>query len=468
MFQGMAQIKLHSGTKRLILSWLVLAIASLIFAGLFAFFIAMARTPYIQDVLPGIDNAKIYLAGHVVLSLVIWFLAFNGMLWALASTGFGEKEPGCLKTTIAGFFISALGTATLITPALLRRGTPVFTNYVPVIDNPLYYAGLALFALGLLVYLAGLLPAFISTLRSETRFRGESYGMAVAGIGVLLACLCYVLAYVTFPGDLKKFVYLEHFFWGGGHVLQFVNSAGMFVAWMLLAKFTLDVSPVSDKKALLVFGLLLLFMLPAPTFYFLFEGGQDSFKLAFTKLMQLGYIATVLVVVFSVVRSVMSTARGDSLGQRIKGLPWQKPGFSALAFSLLLFAAGGIFALFIRGSNTKIPSHYHGVIGAVTVSFMGLAYYILPMIRREIVTPRAAKFQPYIYGAGQLLFAIGLFWAGGHGVSRKTYGETQGLDSLVKKASMMTMGLGGLIAIIGGATFVYIVLRSLLAGRDKE
>jgi len=464
----MAQIKLHAGTERLIHSWLVLAIASLIFAGLFAFFIAMARTPYIQDVLPGIDNAKIYLAGHVVLSLVIWFLAFSGMLWVLASTGFGDREPGCSKTALAGFFMSAAGTAVLITPAILRKGTPVFTNYVPVIDHPLYYAGLLLFAAGMLVYLAGLLPGFISTFKGETKFRGESYGMAVAGVGVLVACLCYMLAYITFPGDLKKFVYLEHFFWGGGHVLQFVNSAGMLVAWMLLTRFTLDLSPLSDKKAAFVFGLLVLFMLPAPTFYFLFEGGQDSFKLAFTKLMQFGYIATVLVVAVGVIRAAMSTATGVSLGQRIKGLPWEKPGFSALAFSLLLFAAGGIFALFIRGSNTKIPSHYHGVIGAVTVSFMGLTYYILPLIRREIVTPRAAKFQPYIYGAGQLLFAIGLFWAGGHGVSRKTYGETQGLDSLVKKASMMTMGLGGLIAIIGGATFVYIVLRSLLAGRDKE
>lgn len=464
----MKSIKLHAGTERLIQSWLVLAIASLIFAGLFAFFIAMARTPYIQDVLPGIDNAKIYLAGHVVLSLVIWFLAFNGMLWALASTGFGDREPGCSKTTIAGFFMSAAGTIILITPALLRKGTPVFTNYVPVIDHPLYYAGLIVFAVGLLVYLAGLLPAFISTFKNGTKFKGESYGMAVAGIGVLVACLCYVLAYINFPDDLKKFVYLEHFFWGGGHVLQFVNSAGMLVAWMLLARFTLDVVPVSDKKAAIVFGLLVLFMLPAPTFYFLFEGGQDSFKLAFTKLMQFGYIVTVLVVAVSVIKAAMSSATGDSLGQRLKSLPWEKPGFSALAFSLLLFAAGGIFALFIRGSNTKIPSHYHGVIGAVTVSFMGLAYYILPMIRREIVTPRAARLQPYIYGVGQLLFSLGLFWAGGHGVSRKTYGETQGLDSLVKKASMMTMGLGGLIAIIGGATFVYIVLRSLLASRDKE
>ena len=86
----------------------------------------------------------------------------------------------------------------------------------------------------------------------------------------------------------------------------------------------------------------------------------------------------------------------------------------------------------------------------------------------EIKTPKAARLQPYIYGVGQLLFALGLFWAGGHGVARKTYGATQGLDSVMKQASMMLMGLGGLIAIIGGATFVYIVLRSLLAGRTSK
>jgi heme/copper-type cytochrome/quinol oxidase subunit 1 len=347
-------------------------------------------------------------------------------------------------------------------------GTPVFTNYVPVIDHPLYYAGLLIFAAGLLVYLASLVPAFISALRNESRFKGESYGMAVAGFGVFLACACYLLAYITFPDDLKKFVYLEHFFWGGGHILQFVNAAGMLVAWMLLTRFTLDTVSVDDKRAAIVFSLLLLFMLPAPLFYFLFQGGDDSFKLAFTRLMQFGYIATVLVIGAGVIKAIASSMTGDSFGKKLKSLPWEKPGFSALVFSLLLFAAGGIFALFIRGSNTKIPSHYHGVIGAVTISFMGLTYYVLPLIRREIKTPKAARLQPYIYGVGQLLFALGLFWAGGHGVARKTYGATQGLDSVMKQASMMLMGLGGLIAIIGGATFVYIVLRSLLGGRDKS
>lgn len=464
----MTHIKLHTGTERLIQSWIVLAVASLIFAGFFALFIAMARTPFIQDILPGIDNAKIYLAGHVVLSLVIWFLAFNGILWALASTAFSDKKVGCSRLPMLGFALAAVGTVVIVSPALLRLGTPVFTNYVPVIDHPLYYAGLLIFAAGLLVYLVSLIPAFISALRNESRFKGESYGMAVAGFGVFLACACYLLAYITFPDDLKKFVYLEHFFWGGGHILQFVNAAGMLVAWMLLTRFTLDTVSVDDKRAAIVFSLLLLFMLPAPLFYFLFQGGDDSFKLAFTRLMQFGYIATVVVIGAGVIKAIASSMTGDSFGQKLKSLPWEKPGFSALVFSLLLFAAGGIFALFIRGSNTKIPSHYHGVIGAVTISFMGLTYYVLPLIRREIKTPKAARLQPYIYGVGQLLFALGLFWAGGHGVARKTYGATQGLDSVMKQASMMLMGLGGLIAIIGGATFVYIVLRSLLAGRTSK
>jgi len=93
---------------------------------------------------------------------------------------------------------------------------------------------------------------------------------------------------------------------------------------------------------------------------------------------------------------------------------------------------------------------------------MGLSYYILPLLNRDIPDTKMAKIQPYLYGIGQMLFILGMFWAGTHGVPRKTYGEAQKLDDFVKLAGMGIMGFGGLIAILGGATFVLNILIPLL------
>jgi hypothetical protein len=50
-------------------------------------------------------------------------------------------------------------------------------------------------------------------------------------------------------------------------------------------------------------------------------------------------------------------------------------------------------------------------------------------------------------------------------VARKTAGAEQMLDKLPKIAGMALMGLGGLVAIIGGLLCVVIVLRAIFTRR---
>ena len=72
-----------------------------------------------------------------------------------------------------------------------------------------------------------------------------------------------------------------------------------------------------------------------------------------------------------------------------------------------------------------------------------------------------ATLQPWLYGMGQLMHIIGLVWSGGYGVQRKVAGTDQVLRSTAEVAGMGLMGLGGLIAIIGGLLFVVVVLRAM-------
>ena len=64
---------------------------------------------------------------------------------------------------------------------------------------------------------------------------------------------------------------------------------------------------------------------------------------------------------------------------------------------------------------------------------------------------------------GQLLHITGLVWSGGYGVQRKIAGADQVLSGIEQVAAMGLMGLGGLIAVIGGVLFLVVVGQSMLA-----
>ncbi|HJV51621.1 MAG TPA: cbb3-type cytochrome c oxidase subunit I, partial [Noviherbaspirillum sp.] len=149
-------------------------------------------------------------------------------------------------------------------------------------------------------------------------------------------------------------------------------------------------------------------------------------------------------------------------GYRSRALtPQQKPLHAALVSSLALFAAGGLIGFLIHGSNVKIPAHYHGCIVGVTLALMGLTYHLLPRLGYRQPSSRMAALQPYVYGFGQLLHIVGLVWSGGYGVQRKVAGSEQVLRSTQEIAGMGLMGLGGLIAVIGGIIFLVIVLKAM-------
>jgi hypothetical protein len=132
---------------------------------------------------------------------------------------------------------------------------------------------------------------------------------------------------------------------------------------------------------------------------------------------------------------------------------------STLTMSVVLFIAGGALGLMISGQNVTIPAHYHGAIVAVTLALMGLAYAMLPRFGyQSVAQSRLAFWQPIIYGIGQLMHVSGLAYSGGYGVLRKTAGGFANMSPEVK-ASLGVMGLGGLLAIIGGLLFVVVMLR---------
>src|SRR3972149_3424918 len=384
----------------------------------------MARTPFILKFFPGSDYVRVALVGHVVLSFVIWFLAFKGLLWTLTSTVMLDTRLYSTKAGWTGLIISVIGTLFVIASAVFGLGVPQFVNYVPVLSHPVFYSGLILLFSGITVTVLNTLLTVWKAWR-EKSYRG-SYAV----------------------------LNLESLFWGGGHILQFANTIALVTAWLFLSLIVFRSFPLRDVYAKILFAVYLIFILPAPAFYFIYDISSYEYKNAFTAVMQYGLGPSTGIFALTILIAISSKG--------LKGLPWNKPEFSALILSMFLFALGGVISFTIGGYNTKIPSHYHGVIGGVTLAFMGLTNYVLGILDREVYSRRIASLYPYIYGVGQTLFVIGMFWAGSHGVARKTFGAEQNLNSTVKIIGMAIVGIGGLIAIAGGILFIIHSVNTLL------
>ncbi len=203
-------------------------------------------------------------------------------------------------------------------------------------------------------------------------------------------------------------------------------------------------------------ALLVIFALPAPVFYFVFDSFSVAQAKAFTDL-QYAFAPPAMIAAAAIAAAIVR-------GRREAGtLPWGNPAFLCLVLSIVVFGVGGFMGLFVDGADTRTTAHYHGVIAGINLAFMGLFFCLfLPLQGRAVNRGKALYAQIYLFGAGQLMAVIGLFLAGSFGTPRKTAGAAQGLEEAGAKIGMYLNGIGALIAVIGGVMFIYMVAAALI------
>ncbi len=433
-------------------AWVLVAAAALGLAGVFALLLAISRIPGVEAVFPwpvGFFHKGLVI--HVVFSFVVWFLAVFGALAALmVPVQAGRQQHfGLGGLAAAG---TAVAMPLLFVPALLDRGEATLNNYIPVIIDPLYYAGIALLFAAQGAVALRLLAAVRGARLSE---QPATAAVAAAAMMLLLAVAAFGLALSFQAGVAPSHAFNEELFWGGGHILQFMNTALLIGAWVLLAAAMRGGRAMSTMVLLVALALLLFSVLPAPLLYFVFEPFSAAHTEAFT-LLQYALGPPALLAAWAVLRALP------------RPWPWAQPAFLCLALSILLFVVGGFLGLFVDGADTRTPAHYHGVIAAVTLAFMGLFYVsFLPRLGCQPPPERWQRRQIHLFAWGQLFACLGLFAAGGHGAPRKVAGAAQGLDGLIPVIGLGMNGLGGLIAVIGGVIFVVLVLAALARGTVK-
>lgn len=450
---------MKTASNRIVYGWALISAFSLVFAGLFALVIALARTPYVENLFPsGAEYLYIALVGHVVLAVVIWFLAFEGFLLAYAATSESGRRFWSVPLGWVALASSATGMLLIAFCVFTGRGYAELANYVPVLIEPVFYVGLALFFFGVFIHFANSGITILAEFMEKKTLPATTVGITVAGIAAVTALLSFALSLYLQYSTGKAFIDFERLFWGGGHILQFANTIAMITAWFFISRFTAGKLPFNEKAAKVMFSAYLIFVVPSLMVYAFYDTSSQEYTDIYTRLMKWGIGPLSGAFMIGVAMFLFKE----------KGLPWRTPGFSSLALSLGVFFLGGLVALDIEGVNTKIPAHYHLAIGAVTIAFMGLFYEMLPFMGRRLWSLRLARIQPCLYSAGVVLFAVGLYVAGYFGVQRKVYAGEQHLKSLGEYVGMGIMGFGGLVAILGGLFFVINALASLLKRGGDE
>lgn len=432
--------------------WIILPLAALAVAGLMAILVALLRVPGAEIILPW--NSQTFfekgLIAHVTFAFVIWYLGVHGALTVLATSVSGPMTKGAAFVGRMGLTAAGLSFVVILTPVLLNLGDPSPNNYVPVLIHPLFFAGLTLLAVGLALPVLRLLASVFYSRSGEP----VVFAITAAGLIYLTALVCVAAAWITMPPGLPAADTAERTFWGMGHVLQFANTALLMVGIYLLSRMSLGETPVPER----IFKVLIAMMVGGaaigPLLYLSYPADDAAQVNAFTDMYW--YALPVPVGIFML-------ATLGLFGRRARAFREQPPEVTGLWVALILFGFGGVIGFFESSVDTRTPAHYHAELIGVTLVFMCLYFGLfLPLLNIELPKRKWRVASYVMLGTGQLFHSLGLFTAGLGGVARKVAGEEQGLDSAEKLASMTLMGLGGLIAVVGGVIFVVLAIRCLL------
>ena len=427
-----------SNAYRGALHWIVLAVATLVLAGALALALVIGRMPGISDLIADPRFFRRALVVHVVLSLWGWFMAYAAGLRSLVDGA--SKSP----MRRLGRVVATAGVGAMVVSAFIPGAKPLLVNYIPVVDHPVFLSGLTAFFVGVAVELCRT-PTMAPSKEPSVPAASTLTWRATTPVA-LVALVVFALSLGATPRTMGSEAYYELLFWGVGHTLQVVSVLVMMGAWYYLLCYDTGRAPVGTKVALGLAAALIAPWFLAPML--VLGGTADATYLrGFTRMMQFGIAGPVLIAIALCVPFCLRRAAS-------------KAGKMAFLTSALLTLVGFGLGAMIRGSDTMIPAHYHASLGAITVALMALTYALLRIpgwTPPQRWWPTLCRWQPVVFGVGQLVFAAGFAISGLFGVDRKSYGQEQIIDSTGALVGLTTMGIGGLMAVVGGAGFIALI-----------
>jgi cytochrome c oxidase subunit 1 len=489
-------LKVDPQADALIKANAVVATVALLIGGVSAILVLLTRWQAVH-LLPA-DWFYRLLTIHGMNMLIFFILFFEMAVLYFAGAVLLNSRVAAPKVGWTAFALMVLGAGMIEWTMFTGQADVLFTSYVPLKATPWYYLGVILFAVGALVVTI-LFFATLVVAKRERTYQGSvplvTFGAATAAIIAVITLGHGAAIYIpTFLwslgiGNVDAEVY-RMVWWGLGHSSQQINVAAMVSVWYLLGALTIGSVVINEKISRTAFVLYVLFISMASAHHLLVDPGfSPSWKVWNTS------YAMYLAVLASMIHGFTVPA-GIELGQRLRGYtkgmfdwlrraPWSDPGFSSLIFSIIIFGfVGGITGVtfgteqinIIAHNTLRVPGHFHAtVVAGTALAFMGVTYYVVPLIfRKKVAFYPLAKIQPYVFAIGMLIFSVAMTFAGTFGVPRRHWDITfqQAPFDLQFSASVdlviAVMGVGGLIAAVGGGIYILVTVWSVFFGQPVE
>jgi cytochrome c oxidase subunit I len=489
-------LKVDRQADNLIKANAVVATVMLLIGGISAVLVLLTRWQAVHL----LDATMFYrmLTIHGMNMLIFFILFFEMAILYFASAVLLNSRVAAPKVGWAAFGLMVLGMVMVQYTMFAGKADVLFTSYVPLRADPNFYLGVILFAVGALMVTALFFATLVVAKREKT-YEGSlplvTYGAMTAAIIAVITlaqgAAIYIPTYLWSLGlmEVDAQVY-RMVWWGLGHSSQQINVAAMVAVWYLLGGLTVGAVVLNEKVSRLAFVLYVAFISMAAAHHLLVDPGMGpAWKVVNTSYFM--YMAVLASMIHG-----FTVPAGIEVGQRLRGYgkgmfdwlkraPWGDPGFSSLAFSIVVFGfVGGITGVtfgteqinIIAHNTLRIPGHFHAtVVSGTAMAFMGLTYYLIPLIfRKQVAFWPLARIQPYLFAGGMLIFSMAMTFAGTFAVPRRHWDITftnAPFDLQFSPTVDMLLGitaLGGLIAALGGAIYILVTVWSVFFGKPLE
>jgi cytochrome c oxidase subunit I len=486
-------LKVDAAAQALISAHAVAAVVFLAIGGLMGLMVALTRWPAVH-LLPA-EWFYLVLTGHGANVLLFWIIFFEIAILYFASAVLLNSRLAAPRFAWLGFVLMVVGALATNVAVLQGDSSVMFTSYPPMQAKPHFYLGLILFAVGALI---GCMIFFATLViaREERTYEGS---IPLVTFGALTAAIIAVFtiasgAIILIPTWLWSLGLISNIdplmykvvWWAMGHSSQQINVSAHVSLWYLIAALLVGAKPLSEKVSRTAFLMYILFLQLASAHHLLAEPGLDaSWKIVNTSYMMYLAVMGSMVHGLTVPGAIEAAQRRNGYDRGIfewlRKAPWGHPAFAGMFLSLIFFGfIGGISGVVLGTEQLNVlmhntiyvPGHFHGtVVAGTTLAFMAATYLVLPLIfQREIVWPKLAKIQPYLFGIGAAGISLFMMGAGTLGVARRHWDITfsdANLSFAYSAGAFLMMGLNGIFAIIaalGGALFVLIVVGTALFG----
>jgi len=464
--------------------------------GVLAIGVVLTRWPAVR--LLEADTFYMVLTAHGLDMLIFWLIFFEIALLYFCSSVILRCRIATPRIAWLGFALMVIGSI-LNNIAVFRGGSSVMmTSYVPMMAEPNFYLGIILFAVGALIGCF----VFFGTLvvaRREKTYEGSvplvTFGATTAAIIAVFTLLSGAI--IIIPAWLMSMnlmtvdpLVYRTVWWALGHSSQQINVAAHVTVWYLVAAIALGAKPMSERVSRFAFFLYILFLQLASAHHLLADPGVGTaWKVVNTSYFMYAAVLASMLHGLTVpgAMEVAQRQKGYTKGlfEWLRKAPWGNPTFAGVFISIIGFGfLGGITGVMmgteqlnlIIHNTIYVPGHFHAtVVVGTTLTFMALTFYLIPVLfKREVIAPKLAQWQPYLFGFSMYFFCLVMMGAGTLGVSRRHWDmafqgaalayEWPGAAYLM----MALVGIAGVAAVAGGIIFLYVTLGSLIWGRKLD